>query len=346
MIAFGTIVSDSDGYRRFAEPTIRATAEPDSALYVLAPAGGMARSYNLLLDTAAGRQDIEALVIAHPFTEIADPGFCEKVRAALTDPDVAVVGAAGACRPPSLAWWEGQVRSPAVTLRYHEHGGGEIPAFSWKDPDPRPGDVDVVDGFLMAISPWGVRNLRFDESLVRGYGSEVDFCLQARAAGRKVTVAVIQAVFNRSLEPTDEWDLWMEAHAQLAEKWEGTMLPAPPPGQDWKTRARRAEAEHEAYRAFAYSNLLGSDARVLDLERDIERMWGTASWRVTEPLRRLNAYRGALGERLRSRRRQAEASRPATVSPPAPAESPASRSPTPRGRFEPPPAPATTARPR
>ena len=50
-------------------------------------------------------------------------------------------------------------------------------------PYARTGEVDTVDGFVLALSPWAVRNVRFDESLGQLHGYDFDFCLQVRAAG-------------------------------------------------------------------------------------------------------------------------------------------------------------------
>ena len=38
-----------------------------------------------------------------------------------------------------------------------------------------------MDGFVIALSPWVVRNIRFDESLGQLHGYDLDFCLQVRA---------------------------------------------------------------------------------------------------------------------------------------------------------------------
>ena len=55
--------------------------------------------------------------------------------------------------------------------RYEEHGGGDLHSFSWAwddaPPYARTGEVDTLDGFLLVLSPWAVRTLRFDESLGR-----------------------------------------------------------------------------------------------------------------------------------------------------------------------------------
>ena len=56
--------------------------------YELPAVGSIARSYNALLDRAAERDDLEALVLVHQDAEIVDADLCAKVRAALRDPDV------------------------------------------------------------------------------------------------------------------------------------------------------------------------------------------------------------------------------------------------------------------
>ena len=80
MIAFGVSVTEGEAYRRYAEPGIKRAKEPDSEVYVFAAVGQASRTYNLLLDTAARHDDLEALVLVHPHTEITDSDFCVKVR--------------------------------------------------------------------------------------------------------------------------------------------------------------------------------------------------------------------------------------------------------------------------
>jgi hypothetical protein len=291
MIAFACPVMDTESYRRYAEPGIRLAAEPDSELYALAATGGLARSYNLLLERAAGHEELEALVLVHPHAEITDPHFCRKVREALEGPGVGLVGAIGATGVRNIAWWEGEVRAGQVRHRYTEFGGGEFEAFSWTQPRPAPGEVECVDGLLLVLSPAVARNVRFDESLPLGHGVDIDFCVQVREAGYKIVVADFQLTQHRALELLEDDRLWVEAHIRLGEKWDGRMPGVAERELDWRARARRAEAERESARAFAHANLLGADARVLAAERALEEVTSTPSWRATAPLRWLNKLR-------------------------------------------------------
>jgi hypothetical protein len=288
MIAFGVAIGEPEPYRRYAEPGIRRVAEPDSEVMTFASVGPLARTYNLLLDAAAQHDDLEALVLLDPYVELSDAGFCDAVRHALRDPEVAVAGCAGARGANTIAWWEGDASAAPVVHRYEELGGGEVPGFAWTRPGPPGQEVDSVDGMLLALSPWAVQTVRFDERLRLNLGFDLDYCRQVREAGRKVMTADLRVIHHRPLELMPNVDVWVEAHIQVAEKWDGARP------QDWERRARRAEAEHEAARAVSYSRLLQLDAREEKLERALAEATGTVGWRLTEPLRRLNRLRREL----------------------------------------------------
>jgi hypothetical protein len=285
MIAFGSTISEPEAYRRYAEPGIRLAAEPDSEVFAFAHVGSVPRSYNLLLDAAAAHDELEALVIVHPHAELADAGICGAVRAALSDPDVAVAGAVGASGVRSIAWWEGTVASARIRHGYVELGGGELPGFQWADPSAPHGEVDSVAGFLLVLSPWAVRNMRFDESIKVNYGFDYDFCRRVREAGRKVVTAELPVVYHHSLDLIGDLGLWIEGHIRAGERWDS----GEPDEKAWRARARRAEAEREAARAIVYSNMLIADARLDSRRRELQEVTGSLSWRITAPLRRLNA---------------------------------------------------------
>jgi hypothetical protein len=298
MIIFGCSITAPEVYAHCAERGLRLIAEPSSEVIANAAAGSIFRSYNLLLDMAAARQDLETLVLLHQDAEIVDRDFCDKVRRALQDPGVGVVGCVGAIGVRNIAWWEGSVTWASFTHRYGEHGGGEIPSMSWLDKDrpgyARTGEVDTLDGFVLALSPWAVRNLRFDEGLgsqIHGY--DLDFCLQVREAGKKVMTADLKVIHHHSLELVKDSEVWINAHMKVAEKWEGRMpgigLPNWGAGaEDWKQRARQAEAEAGATRLERVSTQLQAEARERQLQAQLDEVLSSTSWRLTQPLRRLN----------------------------------------------------------
>ncbi|MGO9974341.1 MAG: glycosyltransferase [Solirubrobacteraceae bacterium] len=306
MIAFGSAITDPEQYRRYAGRGIELVRQPDSQVFPNVSGTSLFRSYNLLLDLAAELENLEALVLVHQDAELVDPSFCAKLRASLRDPEVGVVGCVGALGVRSIAWWEGSVTWGSFIHRYHELGGGDLPALTWNSetiqPTSRLGPVDTVDGFVLALSPWVVRNIRFDESLGRLHGYDLDLCLQVREAGRKVVTADFKAIHHHSLDLVSNPETWIEAHMRVAEKWEGRMPGVGHAAGDWKQRARRAEAEAAVNQALAVANKLKGDARVLQLERELEVMKTSVGWRMTEPLRRLNHWRRLLAARRRRAR--------------------------------------------
>jgi GT2 family glycosyltransferase len=321
MIAFGCSITDPEVYERCAEPGIQLASEPDSVTLARGSTRSVFRSYNLLMDLAKELDGLEALVLVHQDAEIIDPDFCAKIREALRDPEVAIVGCAGAVGVRNIAWWEGSVTWASFTHRYEELGGGEIPALSWT-PDETPtyagtGEVETVDGFVLALSPWALRELRFDESLGQAiHGYDFDLCLQARTKGKKVMTADLKVVHHHDLKLIRDVGNWMEAHIKIAEKWDGKapLVGQEGGGNDWKARARRAEAEASAQRMIALSARLYREARIelllrqrRDLQEQVARLrserrgWIPGRERLPEPIKaRLRPIRDWF-HRLRSR---------------------------------------------
>jgi GT2 family glycosyltransferase len=252
-------------------------------------AGSLFRNYNLMMDRVADREDLEALILLHQDAEIVDTEFCAKVRRGLRDPDVAVLGCAGAIGVRSIAWWEGSVVWAAYTHRFREMGGGEIPAMTWREDEipgyARTGEVDSIDGFVMALTPWAIRNLRFDESLGMLHGYDFDICLQAREAGKKVAVENMRVIHHHSLELISDIEAWTDAHMRVAEKWHGRLPDIGLAGGDWRYRARRAEADAAAARMTSAANEILFHARLENLSDELRRTKSSRSWKITRPLR-------------------------------------------------------------
>jgi hypothetical protein len=271
VIVFGTAVTDPETYDRCAAPGIQRAAEPDSVILAHQTAGSLFRNYNLLLDMAREHEDLEALVLVHQDAELDDLDFATKVREALRDPDVAIIGCVGAVGVRSIAWWQGAVTWASVTHRYEEYGGGDTEAAGW-DPGKLPsyaqtGEVDSVDGVVMILSPWAVRELRFDESLGNLHGYDFDFCMQARAAGKKVVTADFHVIHHHSLELINDAEAWTQSYIRLVQKWNGRL---PDTGADPEQRALRAEAEAACARGISVSNQLRNQA----IRRQLARLEG------------------------------------------------------------------------
>ena len=305
MIVFASAVTDFGVYRAYAERGIELASEPDSLRIPYPAAGSIFRNYNAILDQAASIDDLEALVLLHQDAEIQDPGFCTKLRAALTDAEVGVVGCVGSIGARTIAWWEGSVTWASFIHRYTEIGGGDFPSLTWNEADKPPyaqlGEVDTVDGFVLGLSPWVVQNVRFDEQLGQLlHGYDFDFCLQVRAAGRKVVTADFKVIHNHSLELASDLVHWSEAHVAVAEKWDGRMPGVGTGGGTWKQRARRGEAEAAVTRAAAASTQMKIDAAAAQHQRELAVLTTSLAWRLTAPLRRLSALGRRRSDRSRS----------------------------------------------
>jgi hypothetical protein len=300
VIVFGTAVTDPEAYDRCATPGIQRASEPDSVVLAHQTAGSLFRNYNLLLDMAAEHEDLEALVLIHQDAELDDLDFAPKIRDALRDPDVAIIGCVGALGVRSIAWWQGAVTWASVTHRYQEYGGGDTEAAGW-DPGKLPsyahtGEVDSIDGVVMVLSPWAVRELRFDESLGSLHGYDFDICMQARAAGKKVVTADFHVIHHHSLELINDAEAWTQSYIRLVEKWNGRL---PDTGANPEQRALRAEAEAACARGIAVSNQLRNQA----IRRQLARLEGELE-STTVDLKATRQELEAARRQLRSQQRQ------------------------------------------
>ena len=288
MVAIGSAITSPEKYGKYAEPGIKLASEPDTRVLSFASSGTVFRSYNLILDEAAKMDNLEFLVLIHQDAEIIDPEFIAKIRAEFEDPDVALVGCAGAVGVRGIAWWEGAVTWASFTHIYEELGGGEIPALTWLASEipsyAKLGEVDMVDGFVLAFSPWAIQNLRFDEitgGALHGYDFDIGF--QARGKAQKVMTADLKVIHHHSIELISDLDTWVNAHIDFSKKW-AHMLPAPEgPGGDalWEDRARRAEAEASAARTLSGAGHLINES----MERELQQLQNSKSWKVTKPMR-------------------------------------------------------------
>lgn len=212
MIAFAACIGDPRAYERYLAPSLGRVAEPGAPVAEITTTA-ICSGYNEALEAFAGYEDLAALALIHEDVSIVDPLMCAKLRRRFADTSIAVVGVIGARRVRSLCWWEGEIRGRVLESRgLIDHGAGCH-------------DVDSVDGLLMALSPWAVRNLRFDADRLHGFhGYDVDFCFQARAAGKRVVVDDIAVVHHTRGGIGDGLEFW-RADAAIRHKWSERGVP-------------------------------------------------------------------------------------------------------------------------
>lgn len=189
VIAFAACVADAEKFATIAAPGLRNATEPGSVLIEAETTSSIFEAYNEVLDAVGDRDDLEALVLLHEDTEILDPGFCAKVREVLADDSVGLIGVVGGRGGDGLAWWDAPQKAGRVTetrgvIDFGTHGVV---------------DVDAVDGLLLVLSPWAVRELRFDTATFTGFDAyDADICAQVRAAGRRVVVAELEVAHRHT----------------------------------------------------------------------------------------------------------------------------------------------------
>lgn len=184
MIAFGCATTDERAFRAGGARAIEAIDEGDSLLLRRHRYDSIDVPLNDMMATAASLHELEALVLVHQDAVLETPGgLLESIRDLFgADRSVAVIWGA----EPSSARGEGE--EPTATL--------------------------------LALSPWAVRNLRFDPDMGGSADASAhDVALQARAAGYRA-LALPLAV-SRSSAPQEPLlrRRELEARVELRRKW-------------------------------------------------------------------------------------------------------------------------------
>lgn len=209
MIAYGVCIGSEDKFSSCARHGLAACAAASAPIAESRDNESIFSAYNQILDYFCASPELEAVVLLHEDLELRDGRFEAKIKSILSDGSVAIAGAVGAVDVTSLAWWEGSGRGRCAETRgLVDFGGGEH-------------DVDSVDGLMMVLSAWAVRNLRFDELTYSGFhGYDADICFQARAAGRRVIVADFD-LFHHTKGGYGDLESYRKADAAFRMKWIG-----------------------------------------------------------------------------------------------------------------------------
>lgn len=145
-------------------------------------------AYNSMLEEYGTIKDAEGLLLIHEDTEMRDPNAATKLKTALADPAVGVVGLIGGKGVRSVRW--------AAAAQQH----GKVPDAHYGQNDYGEGDFDVdqVDGLFLALSNPATEQLRFDDQRYSGFHAyDADISLQAKAAGFAVRTMALD-VFHHT----------------------------------------------------------------------------------------------------------------------------------------------------
>jgi hypothetical protein len=207
-IVYGACVGSTERFEAIAEASIRKHA-PGAPIIVRTGQGSICAAYNSILDEALAHEPA-SVVLIHEDVELQDPHFEENLRALLAaDPEIGLVGAIGGRNPRDMAWWDSTERVGSVRDTFWTHQASQAD-----------GDVDALDGILIAFSPWALRHLRFDAARFKGFhGYDADVCRQARAAGKRVVVLQTGLFHHTSSPAGSATHAWHEALYAWRAKW-------------------------------------------------------------------------------------------------------------------------------
>ena len=229
MFAFITPTRRRDVYDRIALPSIRSVAEPDSIVLCRVGDGWMQTRANAMLQELRAVEGLEGAIFLHDDMQLTALALLDILRAEFADPDVAIIGVIGSRGATRLPWWD--VEETFGTIEVPVLGGDGF----WRGRHPTGRhEVHNIDGCLVVLSPWAVRNLLFDEAFGPHYhGWDADLCAQARAVGRKVIVTdlggahLAQGVFRGSSDK----ESYVRAELLFQRKWGAARPIRPRPEQ-------------------------------------------------------------------------------------------------------------------
>lgn len=207
-LAYGVCVGSWDRFNRYVVPKTEGRE-------VIGISGqtSIAVAYNRILG-ALGEDGIpygpfHGLILQHDDLEILDPGKAEcAILTALAEPDIALVGVAGGDARSGLAWWNIDPVGHQLTDSMNIDFGR------------RTGDVTLLEGSLLAFSPWAMENLQFDENMPGFHGYD-EIAMQAVKRGKRVVVVDIDTHHHSTLgfDSLDSHAEWHRADEYFRKKW-------------------------------------------------------------------------------------------------------------------------------
>ena len=204
-LAYGVCVGSWDKFNRNVVP--RAV---DRELMGVSGMDSIAVAYNKILRSCHRLSfEMDGLILQHDDLEILDPPKAEAaILEAFDDEDVVLVGVAGGDARTGLAWWNIDPIGHQLTDSMNIDFGR------------RTGDVALLEGSLLAFSPWAIRHLRFDEEYPGFHGYD-EIAMQAQAKGKRVVVVDVDT-HHHSMVGFDSLDShaeWHRADERFRKKW-------------------------------------------------------------------------------------------------------------------------------
>ena len=207
-LAYGVCVGSWDRFNRYVVPRTEGRE-----VVGLSGQTSIAVAYNKILDTFWRRGSVEdqpdGLILQHDDLEILDPAHAEAtILEAFQDPDIALVGVAGGDARTGLAWWNidpiGHQQTDSMMIDFGR----------------RTGDVALLEGSLLALSPWAMNVLRFDASFPGFHGYD-EITMHVRRARRRVMVVDVDTHHHTTLgfDSLDSHAEWHRADERFRKKW-------------------------------------------------------------------------------------------------------------------------------
>jgi hypothetical protein len=202
-LAYGVCVGSWDRFNQYVVPRTQGRE-----VMGISGQDSIAVAYNKIL-AAFICYPTAGLILQHDDLEILDPPVAEAaILEALEDPSVGLVGVAGGDAQTGLAWWNNDPIGHQLTDSMNIDFGR------------RSGWVTLLEGSLLAFSPWAMANLSFDESYPGFHGYD-EIAMQATRKGKRVVVVDVDTHHHTTLgfDSLDSHAQWHKADERFREKW-------------------------------------------------------------------------------------------------------------------------------
>lgn len=234
MIGYGVCVGWWDEFMKYVVPQVGDRRvygdgeQPNRPLIALSNQTSIAQAYNTILDSFWQQYNtaLEAVILVHTDLTITDPQGEAKIVAALGAPDVALVSVEGGDGDRGTEWWSCNPIGHQYTDRFVIDFAAQIPGAETgpanrTKPRARAGDVEMLEGSLLAFSPWAAQHLRFDEACPAAFHAYDEICFQALAAKKRCVVVDVETHHHttgayKGQQSIDDWKL---GNRWCREKW-------------------------------------------------------------------------------------------------------------------------------